>query len=60
MFHRDLGVMDNKIYDYESFFSVDTNMDKATRLEYGDSQMTHAMLFTGVDIDKNKPIPTEL
>ncbi len=55
MFHRDLGVMDNKIYDYESFFSVDTNMDKATRLEYGDSQMTHAMLFTGVDIDKNKP-----
>ena len=32
-------------------------MDKADRLEYGDSQMTHAMLFTGVDIDsKNQPI----
>ena len=29
-------------------------MDKATRLEYGDSQMTHAMLFTGVDIENNK------
>jgi len=54
MFHRDLGVMDNKLYDYELFFGVDSNMDKATRLEYGDSQMTHAMLFTGVDIKNNK------
>ena len=55
MFHRELGVMDNTLYDYESFFGVDSNMDKATRLEYGDSQMTHAMLFTGVDIKNNKP-----
>ena len=32
-------------------------MDKATRLEYGDSQMTHAMLFTGVDLDsKGNPL----
>ena len=53
MFHRDLGVMDNQLYDYKSFFGVDSNMDKATKLEYGDSQMTHAMLFTGVDIKKN-------
>ena len=29
-------------------------MDKGKRLEYGDSLMTHAMLFTGVDIFKNK------
>ena len=56
MFHRDLGIMDNNLYDYESFFGVDSNMDKATKLEYGDSQMTHAMLFTGVDLKKNKPI----
>ena len=25
-------------------------MDKAARLEYGETQMTHAMLFTGVDV----------
>jgi len=50
MFHRNLGVMDNNLYDYELLFGVDSNMDKATRLEYGDSQMTHAMLFTGVDM----------
>jgi len=53
-FHRDLGVMDNDLYDYESLLGVDSDMDKKTRLEYGDSQMTHAMLFTGVDIVKNK------
>jgi bleomycin hydrolase len=56
MFHRNLGVMDNTLYDYESFFGIDSNMDKATKLEYGDSQMTHAMLFTGVDIKNNKPV----
>ena len=56
MFHRELGIMDNTLYDYESFFGVDSNMDKATRLEYGDSQMTHAMLFTGVDMKNNKSV----
>ena len=55
MFHRDLGVMFNGLYKYDLLFGVDFNMDKATKLEYGDSQMTHAMLFTGVDIYKNKP-----
>ncbi|MBI45520.1 MAG: aminopeptidase [Candidatus Marinimicrobia bacterium] len=54
MFHRDLGVMDMNLYNYKLTFGVDSNMDKATRLEYGDSQMTHAMLFTGVDIKSNK------
>ena len=51
MFHRELGVMDNDLYDYESLFGINTDMDKQTRLEYGDSQMTHAMLFTGVDLN---------
>jgi Aminopeptidase C len=31
-------------------------MSKAERLEYGDSVMTHAMLFTGVDLKNNKPV----
>ena len=50
MFHRDLGLMDMDLYDYEALFGTKFGMSKATRLEYGDSQMTHAMLFTGVDI----------
>ena len=55
-FHRELGVMDIDLFDYDSFYNLKFGMDKALRLEYGDSQMTHAMLFTGVDLDsKNKP-----
>ena len=56
-FHRDLGVMDIDLFDYDSFYNLKFGMDKASRLEYGDSQMTHAMLFTGVDLDtKDNPI----
>ena len=49
------GVMDLDIFDYENLFDISFNMNKATRLEYGESVMTHAMLFTGVDIVKDKP-----
>ena len=31
-------------------------MDKKTKLEYGDSVMTHAMLITAVDIKDNIPM----
>ena len=55
MFHRDLGVMDVGLYDYESVLATNFSMDKGTRLEYGDSLMTHAMLFTGVDLVNNQP-----
>ena len=55
-FHRELGVMDIELFDFDSFYGTKFGMDKAARLEYGDSQMTHAMLFTGVDLDsKGKP-----
>ena len=56
MFHRDVGVMDIDLYNYELTFGINSDMDKSTRLEYGDSQMTHAMLFTGVDIKSSKPV----
>ena len=55
MFNRDLGVLDMNIYDYKSLFGIYFNMNKKNRLEYGDSQMTHAMLLTGVNINKSKP-----
>ena len=53
--------MDIDLFNYDLFYGLKFGMDKAVRLEYGDSQMTHAMLFTGVDIDsKNKPKNGEL
>ena len=56
-FHRTLGIMDIELFNYELFYGTNFDLDKAGRLEYGDSQMTHAMLITGVDLDsKNRPI----
>ena len=54
MFNRDLGIMDMDLYNYENLLNTNFKMNKATRLEYGDSLMTHAMLFTGVDLKANK------
>jgi bleomycin hydrolase len=56
MFHRDLGVMDMKLYDYELLFGTDFKMDKQAKLEYGDSVMTHAMLLTAVDMKGSQSI----
>ena len=53
-FHRDLGVMDMDLFDFNLFYGTEFGLDKASRLEYGDSQMTHAMLITGVDLDSNE------
>jgi bleomycin hydrolase len=51
-FHRNLGVMDMDLFNFSLFYSTDFPMTKANRLEYGESQMTHAMLFTGVDLNQ--------
>lgn len=56
-FDRKLGVMDMDLFDFNSFYQSNFSMNKADRLQYGESQMTHAMLFTGVDLDANdKPV----
>ena len=50
--HRDLGVFDPNIYNYGTVYGTEFKLDKAARLDYGHSRMTHAMVFTGVDIDE--------
>lgn len=55
MMRRDLGIWDKDLYDYETLYRTDFNLSKADRLMYGESQMTHAMLFTGVDIVDGQP-----
>jgi bleomycin hydrolase len=47
---RDLGLMDRDLYDLSSVYDTGFELDKAARLEYGETRMTHAMLFTGVDV----------
>jgi bleomycin hydrolase len=50
-FNRDLGVLDLDVYDYALTYGVTHTAGKAERLAYAHSMMTHAMVFTGVDID---------
>jgi bleomycin hydrolase len=54
---KDLGIMALDTYDYELVYGTGFKSDKAERVDYGQSLMTHAMVFTGVDLDENgKPI----
>ncbi len=45
------GAMDLDAFDYELVYGTYPRLTKAERLDYGHSQMTHAMVFTGVDLD---------
>lgn len=45
--------MDMKLFDYELTFGIQLNLNKADRLRYGESAMTHAMTITGVDLEKS-------
>lgn len=47
---RDLGIWDGNLFDYEGTYGIDLTMTKAEELSYGEAQMTHAMVFTGVDV----------
>jgi bleomycin hydrolase len=48
--HRQLGLWDSEMFKYEDLYGADFELDKAGRLEHHQSLMTHAMLFTGVDV----------
>ncbi len=50
---RDSGLMDLHLMNYELVYNTSFSLDKAQRLQYGHSLMTHAMVFTGVNLDAN-------
>lgn len=47
------GIMDLNLYDLESLFGTTFGMSKAERLDYGQSLMTHAMVFQGVNLTED-------
>lgn len=47
---RKLGIWDKDLFDYGALYGTEFGLDKAARLEYHETLMTHAMLFTGVDV----------
>lgn len=55
MMDSDSGLMDKNLFMYDDALGVETKLDKGERLDYGESQLTHAMLFTGVNLVKGKP-----
>lgn len=44
------GVWAKHLHDYEAFYGVEMDLDKAQRLRLHESMMTHAMVCTGADI----------
>lgn len=49
------GTMDPEAWDYALAYNTTFKLSKAERVNLGLSQMTHAMLITGVDIVDGKP-----
>lgn len=50
MMSNDYGLWDADLYDLPAVYDAAFALGKADRLVYHETQMTHAMLFTGVDI----------
>ena len=47
---RKQGLWDAKLFETQELYGVRYGMDKAARLHHRQTMMTHAMLFTGVDV----------
>ncbi len=50
MMSNDYGVWDAGLYDLSSVYDAAFTLGKADRLVFHETEMTHAMLFTGVDV----------
>ncbi|KXT75448.1 aminopeptidase C [Streptococcus sp. DD12] len=49
---RKKGILATDVYDFTSGMNLSLTQDKAGRLDYSESLMTHAMVLTGVDLDE--------
>lgn len=50
---RQKGILAMDTYDFEVAMDIKLTQNKASRLDYSDSLMTHAMVLTGVDLDES-------
>ena len=56
MFRRDIGIWDAELFNFEDVYGTKLGLTKAQRLDYHQTLMTHAMLFTGVDVLDGVPV----
>lgn len=52
---RKEGILDTDLYDYKTAFSTEFTLNKAERLNYKESSLTHAMVLTGVNLINGQP-----
>ncbi len=55
MMSNDFGIWDAGLFDLPELYDTGFHLDKADRLVFHETQMTHAMLFTGVDLVDGRP-----
>ncbi|TVZ05629.1 aminopeptidase [Trebonia kvetii] len=55
MMSNEYGYWDTGLYDLPAVYDAAFDLDKAARLTFHESAMTHAMLFTGVDVLDGAP-----
>jgi bleomycin hydrolase len=55
MMDAEQGILSMGAYDVENLFRTPFPLDKAARLDYSESLMTHAMVFQGVNLIDGKP-----
>jgi bleomycin hydrolase len=52
---RQKGLMDTRVFLYDYALDTQFDLSKSERLLYGESLLTHAMVFTGVNLKNGKP-----
>jgi bleomycin hydrolase len=55
MMSNDAALWDAKLFDLPAVYDTEFTLSKSERLTYHETQMTHAMLFTGVDVVDGAP-----
>ena len=51
-FNSKLAVLDKKSFDYINFLNLEDTLTKRERIDFCESLMTHAMVYTGYNLDK--------
>ncbi|KRL67169.1 cysteine aminopeptidase [Companilactobacillus versmoldensis DSM 14857 = KCTC 3814] len=52
---RKEGLLFGDLYQYDQLFGIDTKMTKGESLDTGNASVSHAMVFTGVNLRDQKP-----
>jgi bleomycin hydrolase len=54
--HRKLGIMDPGMLEYDLLFNTPFTMDRAQRMEFLQTRLTHNMVILGVDLVDDRPV----